>query len=303
MAPRQRMIRWLRWGFALAVVALLLVAPSWRNYYLPRRTVRVLPDLRYVENSTHAKQALDLYLPTLTVGPWPVAVFIHGGYWKPQDRRYLQPLTGLNGCVGVALANRGIATAVVGYRQFPDAPSLGAALDDVAQALRYVSEHIEEYGGDRRRIFVIGHSAGGLLTQLLASGRELEQRSGLGRNAVRGFISLGGVSDLPAFLPQVDAELAERIRLSVVDDAGLRRFSPRLQLRADHPPLLLLVGDREHPALLADHRAMSAALRELGGDFETAELAGLDHMDLIMKLYQRENPVADEILGFVVRHR
>ena len=120
---------------------------------------------------------------------------------------------------------------------------------------------------------------------------------------MRGFISLGGVSDLPAFLPQVDAELAERIRLSVVDDAGLRRFSPRLQLRADHPPLLLLVGDREHPALLADHRAMSAALRELGGDFETAELAGLDHMDLIMKLYQRENPVADEILGFVVRHR
>lgn len=307
MAPARRLIqhvsRWLRIAGALAALLLLLLAPSLRNYYLPRRTVRIVPDLRYLPDSVNPRHVLDLYLPTLTVGPWPVAVFVHGGYWQPQDRRFFQPLTGLHGCVGVALANAGVATAVIGYRQFPEAPSLAAALDDVASALRYVVDHIEEYGGDRRRIFVIGHSAGGLLTQVLAVGRELHERGRLSPSDFRGFVSLGGLSDLPAFLPQVDGSLAQRIRQSAGDASGLLRFSPRLQLRAEHPPLLLVVGDREVPSLLAQHRAMSAALHSVGGDFKTVEVAGLDHMDLVIKLAQRESLVKNEILNFIVRHR
>ena len=303
MKPRPRIIRWLRTGFVLGALLLLVAAPAWRNYYGPRRSTRALLDLRYVPDSKDPRHALDLYLPTLTVGPWPVAVFVHGGYWKPQERRYWQPLSGLYGCVGVALANRGIATAVIGYRQFPDAFNLGVALDDVAHALRFVVDHIGEYGGDPHRIFVVGHSAGGLLTQILASGSELHDRTGLTSSAIRGFVSLGGVYDLDAFLPQVDGSLAERIRQSAVNDDGLRRYSPRQQLRPEHPPILLLVGDRETPALLAEHRSMSAALQRVGGDVQTSEIAGLDHMDLVMKLSQRDSPVLSEIVRFVQRHR
>jgi acetyl esterase/lipase len=85
-------------------------------------------------------------------------VFIHGGFWKPFDRRMFQPLTGLHGCVGTALAGAGVATAVISYRQRPEAASLQDALDDAAGAVRFVVDNIGREGGDPARVYVVGHS-------------------------------------------------------------------------------------------------------------------------------------------------
>ena len=66
-------------------------------------------DLTYRAGSTHAKQQLDLYLPTHTREPFRFVVFVHGGIWKAQDRRFFQPPTGLYGAVGLSLAHQGSA--------------------------------------------------------------------------------------------------------------------------------------------------------------------------------------------------
>src|SRR5437762_2647314 len=130
---------------AVAIALVLLVAvmaPSWRNYYFHRDGVRILEDQAYVEGSADPAHRLDLYLPEKGPGPFPVVVFVHGGFYKPLHRRTLQPLTGLHGCVGVALARQGIATAVIDYRQYPEATSVKDALDDISRAVRYVEDHI-----------------------------------------------------------------------------------------------------------------------------------------------------------------
>src|SRR4051812_37871023 len=121
MTRRKKILRWIGAALLLVVVIGVAIAPSWRSYYLRRGTVRIVEDQVYVPGSADPKHQLDLYLPTTGAGPWPVVVFVHGGFWSAQDRRTFQPFTGLYGGVGVALANHGVAAAVVSYRQNPEA--------------------------------------------------------------------------------------------------------------------------------------------------------------------------------------
>ena len=302
MRIKPRFTRW--FGGAVAVLGLAAIgfAPSWRNYYLRRSTVRIVADQRYVPGSTNPKHQLDLYLPTTGARPWPVVVFVHGGFWRPFDRRMFQTFTGLHGCVGVALANRGVATAVLSYRQRPEAASIQDALDDVARAVRYVIDNIGREGGEPARVYVVGHSAGGLMTALLAVEPEHLAHAGVPAGEVRGFAMLAGPYDLARLMTFADPGLVAKVRSSVTDE-DLQRFSPERHVRSDHPPMLLLVGGDEDPSLIAEQRSMGATLRRLGGDVTTAEVPGEDHMDLVMHLSRPRDRVLSELMTFIDRLR
>lgn len=302
MSRRRKVLAWLSVGLGLLVLGIFCLAPSWRNYYFHRGGVRIIEDQRYVAGSSHPKHQLDLYLPTAGSGQWPVVVFVHGGFWRPMDRRTLQFFTGLHGAVGVAFANRGVATAVISYRQFPDAESIPDALEDVSRAVRYVIDNIGQHGGDPKRIYIMGHSAGGTMTSLLAVHPQYLEQVGIKQDQVRGFVCLAAAYDLADLVTGVESVLADRVRRSVKDDNGLKRFSSLLHVRSDHPPMLIVVGTGESPALLGQHRRMSEALRSAGGDARSVEIPGEDHMDLVMHLSRTEDRALSEVLQFIERH-
>jgi acetyl esterase/lipase len=135
-------------GFAGAILAvsLLWVWPARRNYYFKRDRVRQRLDVPYVAGPSDPKQQLDLYLPSGDTTGFPVVVFVHGGYWSPLDRRWLQPVLGAFGNVGVAFANRGIAAAIIGYRQYPKIQRGDDSLDDIATAIRFVRDSCPAVG-------------------------------------------------------------------------------------------------------------------------------------------------------------
>lgn len=303
MSRGKKILKWAGIGLLLVLVLVVVLAPSWRNYYLRRGTVRILEDQAYLPGSTNPKHQFDLYLPTKSAGPWPVVVFVHGGFWRPMDRRLLQPFTGLHGGVGVALANRGVATAVIDYRQFPEAATVQDALDDVTRAIRFVLDNIGQQGGDPKRVVLVGHSAGGYLTSLLAVNPEYLEKAGVSKGQVRGFASLAGIYDLARIAPHLGLPLADAIRRSVVDDEGLKRFSPEKQVRADHPPMMVLVGSGESAAGIEEYRQMSTALKNVGGDVTTIEVPGPGHMDVVMHLSDKEDRVLTELLDFIERHK
>jgi acetyl esterase/lipase len=301
MKQRRRLAHWLGGALGALVLAAIVLAPSWRNYYLRRGAVRVLEDQPYLPGDANPRHRLDLYLPTAAARPWPVVVFVHGGFWRPFDRRMFQPFTGLHGCVGVALANRGIATAVVGYRQRPEAASIEDALDDVARAVRYVVDTIGRQGGDPARVYLVGHSAGGLVTSLLALEPEHLARAGVPPGSIRGFASLAGPYDLARLVTFSDSGLAASVRSSLSGD-DVQRLSPERNVRAGNPPLLLLVGGDETPAMIAEQRSMASALRAVGGEVTTAEIPGEDHMGLVMHLSRPRAPALSELMTFIARH-
>lgn len=284
----------------LGIVAGAL-APSWRNYYLHRSTVRIVEDVAYFPGRPDAKHRLDLYLPKAPSSPWPVVVFVHGGFWRPFDRRLFQLLTGLHGCVGVALANVGVATAVVSYRQRPEAASLEDALDDVAHAVRYVTEHIGREGGDPNRVYIVGHSAGGLFTALLGAEPERLANAGVPSGSVRGFAMLAGPYDLERLAAFSAPGLAAKVRASASHE-DRETYSPERHVRPGHPPFLLLVGGDDDPSLVAEQRSMAVALRRVGGDVTAVELPGEGHMDLVMHLSRPGDRALSELLSFIELH-
>jgi acetyl esterase/lipase len=113
-------------------------------------------------------------------GEGPVAVLIHGGFWKAEyGLELMAPLA-------EDLAARGWAAWNIEYRRLGNGGGVPATLEDVGAAI----DHLAELDGvDRSRVVAIGHSAGG---QLAAWAATREQP----RLAVTGVVSQAGVLDL-----------------------------------------------------------------------------------------------------------
>ncbi len=136
-----------------------------------------------------ARQKLDLYTPTTAAPPggWPVVVFFYGGSWNSGERAEYR-------FVGTALAARGVLTLVADYRLYPEV-RYPEFLRDSALALGWGLAEARRLGGDPKRLFVMGHSAGGYNAAMLAlDGRWLGE-AGHAPTELAGWIGLAGPYD------------------------------------------------------------------------------------------------------------
>jgi len=134
----------------------------------------------------------DLRLPE-TSGPHPVAVVLHGGFWR---NRY-----GLDymGHVCAALTAEGVATWNVEYRRIGDeGGGWPGTFLDVGLATDYLRDLAPTHDLDLRRVVTVGHSAGGHLALWLAGRHRIPAGDPLAARAplpIRGVVSLAGVTD------------------------------------------------------------------------------------------------------------
>lgn len=105
---------------------------------------------------THPRQIADLHVP-VGLGPHPVAVVLHGGYWQPPyGKLIMRPL-----CHD--LVRRGWAAWNVEYRRLGrEGGGWPATFDDVAAAIDHLPT-LEDARLDLQRVTPVGHSAGGQL--------------------------------------------------------------------------------------------------------------------------------------------
>ena len=138
---------------------------------------------------TRPRQKLDIYTPTAAppAKGWPVVVFIYGGTWNKGERAQYQ-------FMGQALAARGALTLVADYRLYPEV-RYPEFLSDSAQALAYGLDHAAQLGGDPKRVFVMGHSAGSYNAAMLALDARWLQATGHRPNELAGWIGLAGPYD------------------------------------------------------------------------------------------------------------
>lgn len=119
------------------------------------RGIDVARDLPY---GAESRQVLDVYSRSSWAGESrDVVVFFHGG-------AFIRGSKSTNGAIydNVAywFARQGCVAVNVEYRLAPQTAYPGGATD-VVDAARWVRENIERFGGNLRRIFLMGHSAGG----------------------------------------------------------------------------------------------------------------------------------------------
>jgi acetyl esterase/lipase len=155
------------------------------------------PEQSDVAYGAGPRQRLDVYRPRGTAPQrgWPVVVFFYGGSWNRGERADYR-------FVGAALASRGMVALVADYRLYPEV-RYPAFLSDCAQALAFGLENAGRWGGDPRRVFVMGHSAGGYNAAMLAFDPRWLRPTGHTPDELAGFIGLAGAYD---FLPMTNPE-------------------------------------------------------------------------------------------------
>ena len=143
-----------------------------------------------VAYGTLPRQKLDIYTPegNAPAQGWPVVVFFYGGSWNTGERADYH-------FVGEAMASRGILTLVADYRLYPQVryPDF---LVDSADALDWGLDNAARLGGDPKRVFVMGHSAGGYNAAMLALDPRWLKASGHSPSELAGWIGLAGAYDL-----------------------------------------------------------------------------------------------------------
>ena len=122
--------------------------------------VKLVRDVAY---GSDRAQRFDVYIPKDAANA-PVIFMVHGGGWKHGDKT-------MDRVVENKLAYwtaRGFIFISTDYRMLPEADVLTQARD-VAAAVAAAQAKAGEWGGDRSKFVLMGHSAGAHLVALLAS--------------------------------------------------------------------------------------------------------------------------------------
>jgi arylformamidase len=213
----------------------------------------------------HKLRRLDIFPTVSSERAAPVHVFVHGGYWRAQDKENFA-------FVATELVRRGITTVVVNYELCPDS-TLDLVADSALAAIEWVCGHVAEYGGDPRRISLLGHSAG---AHLCAVGLAADwQARGIDPSFIRGAVLVSGIFDpAPAMHTTVNTEL--RLTPEIVG----RHDVERRVLTVDCP-VSVLAGGLEPWMWIDQSFRYSHHLRRQGRDPEVLVQPGYTHFDII----------------------
>ena len=211
----------------------------------------------------------------------PVMMFIHGGYWQARDP------SGTH-FVAPEMVKLGFCVVSAGYDLCPNV-TLDKITSQIQQAARHVWHHIGEYGGDRNRFFVSGHSAGGHLTAEMMATDWTALDSEIPNDFVKGGAPVSGVFDLE---PLVTTTINIKVGL---DDEAARRNSPMLRAPVSSGPIILAVGGDEG----AGFEYQSDTLRDTWGPHlastKRLTIPGAHHMAAIEELGKPGSPLLVEI--------
>lgn len=115
--------------------------------------VQVTRDHAYGPDERHR---LDVFTQPYLVGA-PVLVFVHGGAFVMGDKQ--TPGLPYYDNIGAFAVEHGMVGVTLTYRLAP-AHRWPAGPDDMAAAIDWLRTHVAEFGGDPKRIFLMGQSAG-----------------------------------------------------------------------------------------------------------------------------------------------
>jgi acetyl esterase/lipase len=255
-----------------------------------------VPDTGYrpvaaVSYGAHPRQRLDVYVPDVPDPSRSVVVFFYGGSWQGGRRENYR-------FVGEALASEGFVAVIPDYRVYPEVV-YPAFLEDAAAAVRWVRDHIAEYGADASRLFLAGHSAGAYNAAMLAIDARWLAAHGLDpARDLRGWVGISGPYD---FLP------LQSQRLEVIFGPEDRRpdTQPVTHVSPGAPPALLMTGTDDSAVLPRNSERLAAKLREAGVPAQIVRYPGAGHARTVAAFalpFRGKPPVLSDLADFVRRH-
>ena len=273
---------------------------NWRGFYkrvdeLTEMARRDFPNHLNIPYGMHPKQKLDLYLPTQNANKAPVFLFIHGGGFREGDRTHY-------GFIAPPLAKRGVITVLPSYRLTSQGFHYPSQPKDIRSAITWVYQNIERFGGDPNRIFVGGHSAGGILAADVSVNRSWLTERDLPPNLISGTVMISTsivVDDPKAALGGGIYHVRKAEGNAYVDDSTLReKANPLLNIHHPVGKVLMAIGKGEDPYLRAG-KVFVNKLQEQGTKVEWRVFSELDHAQTALVLGQEESALCQALLRLI----
>lgn len=216
-----------------------------------------------------ALQNFDVWRAKNAKGPAPLVVFVHGGGWKRGSK---DNATGQY--KPVHYPGEGYAFASINYRLVPSA-TVEQQAADVASAVKALVDRADTLDIDRRRIVLMGHSAGAHLVALVGTDERYLKGAGLSFADIAGVVPIDGAAyDVPAQMQ--DGPPIMQATYKQAFGTGLARqkaLSPTFQAASPNAPnFLLLHVQRSDGVRQAD--ALEKALEDSGTTVESESFPG-----------------------------
>ncbi len=257
-------------------------------------------DIAYA-SPAHERQVLDVYSPKDATA-LPVIIWIHGGGWQTGDKANVQlkPQTWMD---------RGFVFVAMNYRLLP-AVDMGTIIRDVGKSVGWVHANIEKHGGDPKRLFIMGHSAGAQLAAILCTDHRYLQVESVPMTVLRGCVPVDGDTfDVPAIIETAEtrrrvhglpqAKFGHREKFGN-DPVKHKDFSAVTHIGKDKsiPPFLILhVAD--HPDTTAQAQRLANALKAAAIPVRRYGAKDTTHTRINADLGKPDNPATAAVYEFV----
>lgn len=253
---------------------------------LSASSIVTLQDVAYGE---HERQRFDVYF-TEGRQNQPVIFMVHGGGWKIGDKSNASVVKNKV----KHWVPKGFVFISTNYRLVPDAHPIEQT-QDIAQALAHAQQKAAEWGGDKERFILMGHSAGAHLVSLFSSQPQYALESGV--TPWLATISIDSAAyDIEDVMSRGDAPRMYRQafgkRPSYWKDA-----SPYFQLKDKIPPFLAICSSQRKDDICEQAEKFTRKAKEFGATVKVMPY-DLSHRGLNVKLGKR-NQYTQDVNAFI----
>ena len=244
-------------------------------------------------------QSLDIYAPKNNEESMPVILYVHGGGWHQGDKANLSFKADF-------FTRNSFVFISTNYRLSPSCPPCSddiqrlkhpAQVQDVAAAISWVHENIDQYQGDPEKIMLLGHSAGGHLVSLVSTNEKFLQAQGQDLDVIKGTVSLDAAAfDMKFMIENGNASLLY-LNAFGNDENLWADASPayHTQPGKNIAPFLLVHQSRESRTLI--NEAFADSLKKNGHEVELLNLP-YSHEDINRLLGATDQSYNTRVLNF-----
>jgi acetyl esterase/lipase len=259
--------------------------------------VRTDRDISYTYDTQNERNRLDVYY-SKTNSLRDVLVFVHGGAWESGSKDTYKYL-------GQNFVRKGLVTVIINYSLSPNL--IGRMAQDCTAAVVWVQRNIFNYGGNPNRIFLMGHSSGGHLIELINSDTRFFRQYGI-KNPIHGIILLDAFGlDMYEYLSQASPENDKYyntfIQVFSNDPRNWKRASPMRYWKNIRNPHLILIGERTYSTIQTQNRDLFGKLiSSRQAPVELYQIPRRNHTGMVAYMFFSGNEQYDIILNFMRRN-
>ncbi|CAM0954025.1 unnamed protein product [Alopecurus aequalis] len=295
--------RWISQLLALLIYAVLLMPGFIRVGYYYFFSSQVLRSVVYGDQP---RNRLDLYIPRDRSKLHPVVAFVTGGAWIIGYKAW-------GALLGRRLAERGVIVACIDYRNFPQG-TISDMVSDASEAISFICDSVDCYGGDPNQIYLMGQSAGAHISACALLEQAVKESKGeeisWSVTQIKAYFGLSGGYNMQNLVDYFhERGLYRSIFLSIMEgEKSLSRFSPEIvtekldpEAIALLPQIVLFHGTGDYTIPSSASETYVDVLKKAGVKAKLQLYKGKTHTDVFVQdpLRGGKDPLVEDIVSII----